>query len=148
MSLDTEKRINKDTIMCFTYREEAGSCLFNINSELYPLGVVFKAAYLFIGEYYIFFDKAKAGYYLVKITPKQNSNVDFAKVAGEFNNELLNQAIRYDISQKTKNIRELVLARALYSTSIQSTTNQTNNNPEDCSFSLDEIAKDWFEAHE
>ena len=62
-------------------------------------------------EYY----KENPQYIKVVLEPKKDVNVDLEQAAGEFQNELLNQNLRAAIEEKTKSIRELVLARALFS---------------------------------
>ena len=108
---------------------------------------VIKTAYLFLDRYYIFLDK-KGQYIIVSMIPKNydpNNGLVIDEVIGEFNNELLNQKVREKISNESKNIRELILARALYSTYIDN-PEVLNNYKVD--YSIEEITKDWFEGIE
>lgn len=106
--------------------------------ELYPKEVLIKAAYRFIDSAYIHIDK-KDGYYIVSIIPKEDSS---PITEGDFDNEMLSQAARYVISIRTKNIREITLARAMASTIIEEDI--PHNETEDIS-DVDSILKDWFE---
>lgn len=118
-----------------------------VNEEIFEEVCVLKTAYLFLDKYYIFLDKEDK-YIIVKLSPK-NYNTDNEFVAdeliGEFNNELLNQKVREKISNESKNIRELILARALYSTYIDN-PEISNDYKED--YSIEAITKDWFEGVE
>jgi hypothetical protein len=62
----------------------------------------------------------------------------------KFMNELLAQSVRHEIYCQTKNIRELMLARAV-ATSVISKENPVDEEITTSSFSEDEILKDWFE---
>ena len=106
--------------------------------DLYPKEVLIKAAYRFIDKAYIHIDKSN-GYYIVSITPKEDS-CPFSE--GDFDNEMLSQAARYVISIRTKNIREITLARAMASTIIEEDIQ--HDETEDIS-DVDSILKDWFE---
>jgi len=68
--------------------------------------------------------------------------------AGEFYNELLNQILRVHIYQNTKNIRELILGRALHQTCIEIESSAIIETPDESSFNIDEIAEDWFAQQE
>lgn len=106
--------------------------------NLYPKEVLIKAAYRFIDNAYIHIDKCD-GYYIVSITPKEDS---CPISEGDFDNEMLSQAARYVISIRTKNIREITLARAMASTIIEEDIQ--HDETEDIS-DVDSILKDWFE---
>ncbi|AGY77735.1 hypothetical protein [Clostridium autoethanogenum] len=78
------------------------------------------------------------------------------KLVGEFYNELLNQTLRIEIFKETKNIRELILGRALYNTCVEVKESNSINkenyyyqmNEEDGKiiFRDDEISKAWGES--
>ncbi len=59
----------------------------------------------------------------------------------KFENELIAQQTRYTISRKTKNIREMIVARALSSTMIGSLDDFTDDYNE----SEEAVLKDWFD---
>lgn len=128
-----------------SYKIEFNNVILKINQEIYEETCVIKAAYLFIDKFYVFIDK-KENDIIVQLTPKKgeiNKEFNAEEIAGEFNNELLNQKIRQKIINETKNIRELILARAMYSSFI--------DEPEVLSkieenYSIENIVKDWFEG--
>ncbi len=126
---------------------KAKNVFIKVNMKIFDEICVIKTAYLFLDRYYIFLDK-KGQYIIVSMNPKNydpNNGLVIDEVIGEFNNELLNQKVREKISNESKNIRELILARALYSTYIDN-PEVLNNYKED--YSIEEITKDWFEGIE
>ena len=113
-----------------THVVEKDKTIFYINDQIYSLTVVMKTAYMFIDKVYIYFDYEKVNVLRVEFTAKQKYDKDYMeKMVGEFYNELLNQALRLKIFEKTKNIRELILGRALYNTCIE--TEEIENLNED-----------------
>ncbi|ALU37871.1 His-Xaa-Ser system protein HxsD [Clostridium autoethanogenum] len=131
--------------------------VFFINEEIYSLTAVMKTAYIFIEKVYIYFDYEKEKLIRVEFTPKEIKDKDFLKkLVGEFYNELLNQTLRIEIFKETKNIRELILGRALYNTCVEVKESNSINkenyyyqmNEEDGKiiFRDDEISKAWGES--
>ena len=84
------------------------------SSTLYPKTALLKAAYAFTDRAYLHLD-ADGGYYIVELTVKP----DHPEITRqEFENEMLCQAVRHEVYQQTKTVRELLTARALASTVI------------------------------
>lgn len=77
------------------------------NREMYSKIALIKAAYNFTDKAYIHLD-ADDNYYYVTIEPKEDEEVS----EKDFINEMLTQSVRHEVYQQTKNIRELLLARA------------------------------------
>ena len=132
---------------------------FYVNSKIYDKTCVMKTAYVFIDRCYVYID-IKENMFEIVLTNKKGKTYDLNEILGEFNNELLNQQLRKKISEDTKEIRQLVLARALYSSyvdiddnlksrentdpvELMDNSNQTNNILE---YDFYEIAKDWFDG--
>lgn len=115
-----------------------------ILKSIYPVECVIKAAakFLNLGYFYIGEDDKN---WIVYITSKDSNDVGIIKC--EFNNELLAQAVRLCVYQNTKNIREMLLARAI-STSLVSNEpidNCANTSSQGISEEeLKEILTDWF----
>ena len=65
----------------------------------------------------------------------------------EFINEMLTQSVRHEVYQQTKNIRELLLARAM-ATSVVVDEELVDDSETDDAFSENDILKDWFAANE
>ena len=77
--------------------------------SLYPKEALLKASYNFIDKAFIHLD-ADDEYYFVNIDRKADDTEVSEK---EFENEMLTQSVRHEVYLETKNIRELLLARAL-----------------------------------
>lgn len=90
------------------------SCICGIDARVYPLEAVTKAAYAFLDRCYVFLFHDDAGILRVRLKSKSLATEDLAVLANEFLNELLAQSVRHQISKETRNLRELIMARALY----------------------------------
>ena len=109
-----------------------------VPKTIYPKVAVMKAAYQFTETAYIYIQQSEQDY-IINITPKLSSD----KVTEEeFKNELLAQAVRYELYQQTKEIRQLIITRALASTIVGEQKEIIQPNQE---FNEDDILKDWFE---
>lgn len=106
--------------------------------DLYSKTALIKAAYNYTDKAYVHLD-ADNDYYFVTIEPKESDNdID----ENEFINEMLAQSVRHEVYLQTKNIRELLLARAMATSVVADTI--INEDPDLDRFSEDEILKDWF----
>lgn len=111
--------------------------------ELYSKIALIKAAYNFTDVAYVHLD-ADEVYYYVTIEPKQKGNEVSEQT---FINEMLTQSVRHEVYQQTRNIRELMLARAM-ATSVIVDEDVVDDLEEEDTFSESEILKDWFAANE
>ncbi|MEG0777943.1 MAG: His-Xaa-Ser system protein HxsD [Oscillospiraceae bacterium] len=114
------------------------------HKELYSKIALIKAAYNFTDIAYIHLD-ADNSYYYVTIEPKllgQTVNEQ------DFINEMLTQSVRHEVYQQTKNIRELLLARAMATSIIVDEDLMKDDERNTDSFSERDILKDWFAANE
>ena len=115
----------------------------NLEKDLYSNDTIMRTAYQFIDNYYIFLQKNDD--IVVSMIPKEEKEITDrlrVQMEGEFRNELLNQEVRKSIREDTKNIRELILARAMYSTYVEEPEDIQESESE---YSIDDISKDWFE---
>lgn len=113
------------------------------SKELYSKTALIKAAYNFTDKAYLHLD-ADNDYYYVSIIPKDGND----EVSNEeFENEILTQSARHEIYLQTKNIRELMLARAV-ATSVVAPTEETTepDTNDELEYSEEEILKDWFDS--
>lgn len=86
-----------------------------VDLSLYPIGAVMGAAYVFVDRCYVFLDKPAEGKVQVSLTGKPGSTEDdLHAISGEFQNELLSQALRHEIGLRHERLRELLMARALF----------------------------------
>ena len=124
-----------------------------LNKEIYPLVSIKKAIANFFEDIYVKINDLNEKEYMIQIELKQSS-ADLEKLIGEFYNELLRESLRYNIAIETKNLRELIVGRALYTTCIDIDQESANNedsveieNVKVEDYSLYEIAVNWFDKY-
>ena len=89
---------------------------FIVDETLYPLEAIYGAAYLFVDRCFVFLERAEDKKVRVQLKNKKESTEDeLEALAGEFSNELLNQILRWRVSEATAQIREYTMARAFVS---------------------------------
>lgn len=122
-----------------------------IQEDIYPLITVKKAISNFMQNVYIKIERIDNGTISIKLVVYNNEE-DLEKIIGEFYNELLRESIRYNVSMETKNLRELIIGRALYTTCIDLDENDKNGSNDkekiEENYSLDDIAVNWFSNNE
>jgi His-Xaa-Ser system protein HxsD len=119
---------------------------FKFSKELYSKIPLLKAAYNFTNQAYVHLDCDSENYY-VQLQAKQGKELPDLE---EFENEMLMQNLRHEINEDTKNIRQLIMARAMASSVIEIPKKEImglENNESD-SMKEDEILQDWFDQHE
>ena len=119
--------------------------ILRFKEKLYPKEAVMKAAYHFIDRSYIHVDVSDEEY-VIEIISKEFEDIN--KIALEFENELLAQAVRYQVYLQTHTIREILMARAMSSTITGSNTELEKVELPDNIDNLDSILMDWFEKNE
>ncbi|MCK4521741.1 MAG: His-Xaa-Ser system protein HxsD [Nanoarchaeota archaeon] len=88
-----------------------GCVVLSINPKVYPLEVIYSAAYVFLDRAYILLDGDPKKEIFIELKPKNKENLE--KLGREFNNELINYADYRERAKQTKKIREILLQRAL-----------------------------------
>ena len=108
------------------------------DKNLYSKYALFKSSYTFTNRAYVHLDVDEKDY-IVDIIPKEECVIDVQ----EFQNEMLYQMTKQMVNENTKEIRKLIVARAMASTLIEQTglehVEKTNNIEAD-----ESILKDWF----
>ena len=123
--------------------QDDGRIEFRLNKEVYPLKAIYRAAYLFTDKYYIGLDQTEETY-IIKFSGKEKT-CDYDDV-GAFQNELLNQNLKLALSNDTREIRELIVTRALYSSFLPEENEEVSiSETSEQEYDLDEIAKAWYE---
>lgn len=117
---------------------------FKFNKYLYSKISLIKAAYNYTDKAFMHLD-ADENYYYVNIEMK-NGYKDIEE--NEFVNEMLVQSIRHEVYLETKNIRELLLARAMSTSIVAETDSSEDVVIENEEYSENEILKDWFDENE
>jgi His-Xaa-Ser system protein HxsD len=89
---------------------------FEVDESIYDLDVIQGAAYLFLDRGYVFLDRPADRRVAVVLKTRGEATAESLEaLAGEFANELLNQALRKSIGASNAKIREFILAKAFFS---------------------------------
>jgi len=92
---------------------DASSLVIDVDTSLFCLSAIKKAAYKFGDRCHIQLGASEGGRISVTLKPKRASdNLEF--LAGEFHNEVLDQDLREIVAQETEGIRNLLLARIIH----------------------------------
>ncbi len=86
---------------------------FSIDLNIYELDSIKKTCFVFTDNYHAFIKKRGKKTALVQMMLKENCKAK--EIAGEFYDELLSNDLRKQVIKNNKNVREIILSRALYS---------------------------------
>jgi len=89
-----------------------GSVFVSVNPRIYPLDIIFSAAFIFTDKNYIILDGNPEEEILVQIKPKEKID-DVGKIAMEFNNELVNYSSYAVQVMRNSHLREHIIRRVL-----------------------------------
>jgi len=126
-----------------------------LDIDIYPIIVIEKTISNFLD---IAFAKMEKENNKIIVKLVLNSEQNTHNIVGKFYNELLEESLRYNIARETKNLRELIVGRALYSTCIEvdnveneketiKVENESFSNTEEKDYDIEEIAVNWFEKN-
>lgn len=97
-----------------------GVALLALDKGLYPLEVVYGAAYVLIDRAYVLLDRDDEGRTLIRIEAKpEDQRADASTeqalraLAGDLSNELLSQALRRKITKQNQPILEAIVTQAM-----------------------------------
>ncbi len=116
-----------------------------LKQKLYPKEAVMKAAYHYLDRAYFHVD-ALDDTYVITIIAKDESDADTIQM--EFENEVLAQAVRYQVYLQTHTLREVLMARAMASTIVGEETNMGTEEIPESEDALEDVLKDWFARNE
>lgn len=114
------------------------------NRELYSKVALIKAAYNFTDIAYLHLDSDENYYYVSIEFKDDNSEISNS----DFENEMLTQSVRHEVYKQTKNIRELMLARAVATSVIAPENHDMTNEITSDEYTENDILKDWFLENE
>ncbi len=123
------------------YKIDKDNITFYIDTNIYNDAVIKKAIYNFIEDRKVILNKINEK---TVVVVSKKSNDDIENFVKNFYSELLNESLRFEVMNETKNIRELILGRALYSTCIDTEENEETTE-KDNKYNINDIAKNWFE---
>ena len=119
--MSQEDAASQPTPIDLTYNLDESQVSFIIHEDLFVLDAIYGAAYLFVDRCWVFFTRPADKQVGVHLKPKEDGDeAVLENLAGEFANELLNQAIRVRIGESTSTIREYTMARAFFTAPVQS----------------------------
>lgn len=95
---------------------ESGSKTVIVNPKIYPLDVVYSAAYVFLDRFYVLLDGDPGKEIRVVMTPKAGTAA--GNVEKEFHNQLVNYAFYKRQSERSSDIRKAIMQRALATTEL------------------------------
>lgn len=94
---------------------EMNRVVIPIDKTVYPLDAIYGAAYVFLDRAYVYLEKDKGDIIKISLTGKTTARKDaLMTMGGEFVNELLNQAIRSNLDDSAKKIREYIVVKSHY----------------------------------
>ena len=94
------------------FEVKGDSVVVSVNPKIYPLDVIFSAAYIFTDKHYIILDGNPEEEILVEIKPKKKAN-SMQEIAMEFSNELINYGSYAVQSARNIHLRHIILQRVL-----------------------------------
>ena len=124
------------------YIEGKDGTMRKYSKELYTKEVVMKTAFAFTDNIFIHIDVNDKEYL---ITLKAKNDIPEEEMYAQFENELIAQETRLLVAERTKNIREMIVARSLSSTIVNIGLNEQEETEE---FNADEILTDWFDGED
>jgi His-Xaa-Ser system protein HxsD len=98
-----------------SFDPDAQAVSLRLDAELYPLGALYAAAYVFLDRAFLLLEAPDPAHFTVTLEWKKPPAGDAAleRLAGEFANELLSCAWRVRIAEDDRTVIESATARAL-----------------------------------
>ena len=87
-----------------------------VNQRIYPIEAILGTAYVFLDRCYVLLKRKDRNEVVVRLRSRPDCGaLEFDAVVGEFENELLNQALRLKVALRTGAVRDAIVHRALFS---------------------------------
>lgn len=116
----------------------------SLDTALYPREVLYAAAYVFLDRAYVLLDRSGKRY-LVHLRGKQAfDEAELRAMAGEFENELLAQALRLKVGKANQRIIEQVTALAITGAAGLSAATTQGQGGDDILIDMDNPGEDGF----
>lgn len=93
--------------------KKENSATISINPEIYPIDVIYAAAYVFLDKCYVLLDGNQKQVEITLKPKREEGREGLKKLAFSFYNELLNYAFYKKQSEKNAAIRQSIVQRAL-----------------------------------
>jgi His-Xaa-Ser system protein HxsD len=82
-----------------------------VDESVYSRETLLRTCYWFTDRCYLFISRAGSGVFSVRIRAKADGKA-LDTISGEFENALIDQQVRQDITRETARLRELIVAKA------------------------------------
>jgi His-Xaa-Ser system protein HxsD len=87
---------------------------YELDKNIYSKNVLLRTGFAFLSGYYVHLD-SNDNYWIISLKCKENSQItNIDQLNGEFENALINEAFRESLLDKTKTVKEIIIARALF----------------------------------
>ena len=117
--------------------------IISVNPRIYPVDIIFSAAYIFIDKSYVIVDGDPNEEIIVQLKAKDKS-IDLEKMGREFNTELVNYSFYHAQYVKNAPIREAIIQRAFFTQSAEPRiVEQPQEEKEGFIEDIEKIAKPW-----
>lgn len=94
---------------------EKKSAVVEVKAALYGLEAVYRACYTFLDRAYIKLEGDPNGSIRVQVAPKPGAKMTLEALEGEFQNELIHQALRLKVASSNQKLRDYIVTQALAS---------------------------------
>lgn len=119
--MSTQAETTQPTPIQLQYTLTERTVTMDVAESLFSIDAIYGTAYLFVDRCWLFMTRPSDGVVGVNLKTKEETDeAGLEALAGEFANELLNQAIRVQIADSTSTLREYTMARAFFTTPVQS----------------------------
>ncbi len=131
----------------FEIHKSENCIIVSINPKIYPLDVIYSAAYVFLDRAYVLIDGDPEEEIIIELKSKTGKE-NLETLGREFNNELLNYAVYKVQVEKNAAIRQMIIQRALLTndSSLKISTGQESGK-ESYLEDPEGIAIPWEEKH-
>ena len=85
---------------------------FPIDSSIYSVPAVLRAAYWLTDRCYFHVTRKAEGQYLVHLAPKPDNPEPLEQIAAEFSTSLIDQQLRIELAESARTVRDLIVAKA------------------------------------
>lgn len=110
--ISEKKDVKTRTLANLEIRDDEGLLVVSVNPKIYPLNIIYSAAYVFIDKAFVIIDGDPMEEIVVEIRPKDKTQ-DLEQMGRDFNNELLSYAVYEVQSLKNAPLREAIVKRAM-----------------------------------
>lgn len=126
-----EKNESESVVMLqnMELHKDEGYVVVSVNPKIYPLDVVYSAAYALIDKAYVLIDGDPAEEILVELRQKEDKKIEVLHLGRELNTELLNYAVYKSQAKLNQGVRETLLQRTFF-TNKEKTDNQDSCEPD------------------